>query len=388
MISGWIHTRGDWTLAIALSAAALIGGGIGCTEGPGTSSWGKPMLFPPAARLGDTVAMVIVLSEDKANLEMFSVSRDNVTVRLTEWDDPVNQNIVESQLTLIPDLDADDDGVDDYFVEVMEVPMWPGTAFATLNEGRIGQTMKVVLFNLPDTWTWADPINPAYDLSVEVLVDDQPFALDSNGDNEYSRRLTIREGSGSPIVFGALSLPEQFETRPMYRLAPTHNANLIGSNTGMDPNWNIGAIEFTLRYTNSRLSNPEAFAGGAATGGLVLVGDEVDEGSGTTSVKISLIIPGGVQPFSHTNSTCVNLATGKCHSPAPMIDIAFDTDLTGLPPEDPEGADVVVFDTTDFEITDFFVYNTNGVRLNFGWGNSTEGEHYFVQQVVRNLVDS
>jgi hypothetical protein len=351
-----------------LCSLVLTIGALGCTLDSSGNVFGAPMILPESARLGDTVAMIVANSEDRLNTPgtfnnfTFSRSRDNLRINLDGGSGPNDPNATG----IVPRA-------------VIEIPAWLGSAYARFNKDRVGQNLKVVLFDIPSTGGNFDTADLPFTVNV-ILIQENVYigtGLYANIPYGFERELHVHAAGGSPIEFGVFSDPAQLEAQPMYRLAPSWTQ---GSRLGIDPVWRIASMEFTLRYATSvGITNPQAYAAGAATGALVVLGDVVSD-AGENSVKIALVKPDGINPFGNTNLPCPT--SNRCYSPAPMLDISFEKTN---PPESVAIGDPVFVEST-FTLADFKMYDVNGDLLENASG-SNNPNNYFARAVIRNLKE-
>jgi hypothetical protein len=340
-------TRNLTSSGLALCIALFVILGTGCTRGTGFGIFGGPLILPEAARLGDTVAMVIANSEVRASEELFDFSTDNIRVHLSAGG---------SEELIVPRA-------------ILEVPLWAGAMFSRTHGDDVGQTLKVVLFDVSGTWS---PVPT--ELTVSIRRRTYLGGYYAYLPYGYDRKLEILGGGGSPIVFGPFSPVADFETQPMYRLAPTWD---VLQGQGINPDWDIAGMEFTLRYDGNRVSLPKVRAGGAASGALVVVGAETPTSSDTT-VKVALVKPEGFDPYESTNIPCPFTLTGKCYSPAPVLDISFVKNNGAV------GWGQEVFGVDTFTLENLKLYGPDGQE----WSNpsgTADPNNYFVRAVVRNL---
>ena len=340
--------RNSTSSRLALCIALFVISGTGCTLGDGFELYGGPLILPEAARLGDTVAMVIANSQVRASDELFDLSTDNIRVHLSAGG---------SEQLIVPRA-------------ILEVPLWAGAMFSRTHNDDVGQNVKIVLFDVSGTWS---PVPTELNVSIRRLTY-IGGGLNAYLPYGYERKLEILGSGGSPIAFGPFSPVADFETQPMYRLAPTWD---VVQGQGINPDWDIAGMEFTLRYDGSRVSLPKARAGGAASGALVVVGEETPSTQGT-SVKIALVKPQGFDPYQNTNFPCPY--GGKCYSMAPVLDISFVKNNEAV------GWNQNVFGVDTFTLEDFKLYAPDGQE----WSNpsgTADPNSYFVRTVVRNLKE-
>ncbi|MFT5443324.1 MAG: hypothetical protein ACI8W3_002371 [Myxococcota bacterium] len=349
---GFTHTS---ELLIVLMLASLAGS-VGCTidTTDGGIGFGGPMILPPTLRLGDSAIMVIWNSQDDLTPgvtfdEKFDLSTDNVTIELSRYG---YAEVVTPRA-------------------VIELPLWAGAIYSRLFGGGFGQLMTIALFDTPTEWdnyTSGDG---------DIVIDAKPmFGGVSYG---YSRSFTVIDDGGGPLLFGKESAPFQLSSEPMYRLAPVWDASEA---FGVDPTWNISAIQFTLNYDDLDLSNPQVHVGGAATGAIAVVG-AVEPGGLGASIKIALIHPGaqGFRPYTANRTECTLAGGLDCVSVAPIFDITFDKDSSGYNYRDP------VFDDTMFSIDDIEFFDPDGTLLSGSSLTEAEEELFFSSWVVRNLAE-
>ncbi len=330
----------------ALICSYLLAISMGC-EGPSNEA-GEYMIWPQAARLGDSVA-VLVATETDVNWRWQHPytfwKNEDVTIKLTD--------ALSVSATVTPSA-------------IIEVP----TALGSKMRGPNLQswTGVVAIFELPGSWNSDSQWTGA--LTVEAKLGPGVFTFLTNS-------LLVTGGGGSATQFGTSGPIEAFQLKPMVRLRPNWDPT---NNGGFDPSWNIGALEFTLIYTlpaggGWSVSNPQPLPNGDAPTALVMAGPEETDAT-TKRWKITLLKPEG---FS-IPATLAGCSGGFCFSGRwPLIDVIFAKNSGTRPDGQP------VFELSDFGIEDMKVFDPDGNLLNAA-SNPSLG--YFWPFPVNNLSES
>ncbi len=321
--------------------------GLVACEGPSVENGfsGDPAVWPQAARLGDSAGWLLS-SELLASLQaapspFFTWSRDNVEIGLIDEQG--------HEVILFPRA-------------IFEVQSAMGAQIrGGSHEANIGAL--VAMFDLPDPWPNASNPNPSV-LGLVLYVDSQVVP-------DWTNTIEVLGSGGAPTVFGVGSDTDPLQLAPMLRLRPRWG---LGIAAGVDPDWVIAGIEFTLNYpdyADGDILNPRAVPAGDAATALTLTGPVTLDGT-TRRVRFNVILPGGFKLF-HEDCDPSGCYSGR----TALIDIVFDKDSGSLPLGTP------VFAPDDFEITDLKIIDPNGVRLNA----SIYGVGYFDRFVVNNLSE-
>lgn len=334
-------------VAVALLVASLPL--TGCTVGSDTDGWGSNLVFPGSARLGDSVVLVVDGGLLQPIGERFGLSEDNLTIEL----DDQSGNVT----TVAPRV-------------VTELPAWAGNGFTRADGNTIGFTLMAVVFDLPASW-------PGYVSGAPLsLVADPHFLGQPYG---FHRTIEIIGDGGAPMVAAPFSALHLFSQQPMFRLAPTWDQNKPVGRRGIDPDWRIAALEFTLTYPTasggSGISQPQVHAAGEATGALAMLSDVSDIG-GQSSVKVSMLAPNGVDTFV---SNCPAMTTGKCYPRAPMLTVTFVKQSGSLAVGTP------VFDVNSFTVSGLKMFDDQGELLNVD--PAALPSDFFTFHVAKNLSE-
>ncbi|MCL4683653.1 hypothetical protein KJ059_02765 [Myxococcota bacterium] len=306
-------------IAAAVLASACTPAGIG----------GAPVVWPKAARLGDTVAMSI--DSNRAPffgplVERYDLSEENVTLEIRQG--------TTSLATVSPR--AVFDGL---------------SAPASIrNRIEAGSFLTVGVFDIPASL----PVSPPVSTTVVLLVD---------GVATLSGTLEIIGSGGSPMTFIAESQPADLGSRPVLRL----QGRAAGPGVdGFDPAWVVGAIEFRLEYPAAAVSEPDVFPATEASRALAFSSTEDPPGS----VRVVLTDPRGfVLPSTP------GYPEGNRVGEGPLIDVVF----TKAPSE--------AFAAGDFTVRDLAVFDPDGVRLTPVFPPGTDTTDYFVRIARKNLAE-
>jgi hypothetical protein len=294
---------------------------------------GTPIVWPRAARLGDTVAMSIDSNHVPLIgpvFEKYDLSEDNVTLEIRQGTTLLG--------TVTPR--AVFDGL---------------SAPASLkNATHAGPFLTIVVFNLPASL----PIStfPAT-TQVRLLVDGVLPTYSAIG------TLQILGSGGTPTGFTADSVPEGLGPRPMLRLQGRAAGEGVD---GFDPGWTIGAIELRLEYPSEAVSAPDPFPATEASRALAFA----STGDPPGTVRVVLTDPRGF-----TLPSTPGYAGGDRVGEGPLLDIAF-TKATG------EG-----FEAEDFTVRDLKVFDPDGVLLTPAFAPGTDTTAYFVRIARKNLAE-
>jgi hypothetical protein len=347
VLSPWFRytRRRNWKPARSLLLVLL---GLAACEGPTeeNSFTGNPAVWPQASRLGDSVGWLLsgelLFGFQAAPTPFFTWSRDNVKIGLVDEQD--------HEVILVPRV-------------VFEVQSAMGAQIrGGSHEASIGAV--VAMFDLPDPWPNAS--NPApSELHLVLYVDDQVIP-------GWTNSVEILGTGGTPTAFGIASDVSPLEPGPMLRLRPRWDS---GTSKGIDPDWLIAGIEFTLLYADlangGSIANPRAIPAGDAATALSLTGP-VSVEVGFNRLQVNVLLPQG---FQLLDGGCD--AAGCYAGHASLIDVVFDKDSGSLPLGD------AVFESTDFTVADVKIVGPTGVQLN----PTTYGPTYFDRFVVNNLSE-
>lgn len=264
-------------------------------------STGRPVVFPPVAEFGDTVAMAIDSSYTAIDgIESHGLTIDDVQLKFLDLQD-TELGVLSSQ-----DLRA----------------VFDGHAAATSTSGatKPGFMMTAVLFDVPVL-----PITPSEVVKVRLLRNGQDPGIEG--------LLEIDGTNGSPINFLTGTDPaEELQPLPALRLRALKDPQGLA---GFDPAWEIGSLEFTLTFA-SMLSNPRAFPANEATGSLALVGP-----AASGAARVVLIAPKGL--------VLGDLYETSKLGEGPFLDVVFNASAS--------------FGVQDLGIVDLHVYDKDGGLL-------------------------
>lgn len=327
----WRSRRGPWW-AVLLLLAPLIG----------CDAANQYVVWPTSARTGDTVAVLFNTEWDtgaEPDGALLDASVDNIVIQLSDstgWTEPITPRAV------------------------IEAPAALGSV-AVVGSGFESWTGLVALFDIPDPW-------PNGSISFPDVFD---VVVEQDGIATFgSNQVTVLDSGGTPLAFSASTPLSSLELHPMLRLRPAWDAAMA---EGFDPSWEIGGVEFTLRYSPPAVgdvSNVRALGNGEATAGLATATELVPEGSDKLW-RIVLIHPPG---FQLPAMGCVG---PDCFSGRwALLDLPLDADETGLLDGDP------AFLPADFSIEDLRVVDRDGVQLN----PAPTGETFFHVFAANNIV--
>ena len=338
--AGWASTLGPLLLVLLLGLAAC--------EGPTEENdfGGDPAVWPQASRLGDSVGWLLsselLVGLQATQTPSFTWSRDNVKIGLVDEQG--------HEVILVPRV-------------VFEVQSAMGAQIrGGSHEANIGAV--VAMFDLPDPWS--NGSNPApSELDLVLYVDDQVIP-------GWTNSVEILGTGGTPTVFGIASDVSPLEPGPMLRLRPRWDS---GTSEGIDPDWLIAGIEFTLLYADlangGSIANPRAIPAGDAATALTLTGPVSVEG-GFNRVQVNVLLPQGFQ-LLYDDCDPSGCYAGR----ASLIDVVFDKDSGSVPLGD------AVFESTNFSIADVKIVGPTGAQLN----PTTYGPTYFDRFIVNNLSE-
>lgn len=309
--------------------ALLVAASLACTPGGFGDS---PVVWPRAARLGDTVAMSIDSNHVPLVgpfVEKYDLTEDNVTLELRAG--------ATLLATLAPR--AVFDGL---------------SAPASLrNATSAGPFLTIVVFDLPASL----PISLPATVNVTLLVGGAAPAFPVAG------TLELLGSGGSPTVFTSESQPEGLGPRPMLRL---QGRKAGPGGEGFDPAWPIGAIEFVLEYPAAAVSAPDVFPTSEASRALAFTSTDGVAGR----VRVVLTDPRGF-----ALPAAPGYPGGDRVGEGPLLDVAFEkAPGQGFAPE-------------DFTIRELRVYSPDGVLLTPVFGAGTDTTHYFARIARRNLAE-
>jgi len=311
---------------------------LAACEGTEQFGYGRPLVLPQEARLGETIAMAIDSNYVPVlgTLSTHDLDRDKTRIRVEEF--------------------VSGFGPGSAYATVQPLAVFHGapTATAELLEVAPGAELTVVLLNLPETLPGFTPPG-----SVQLRLEADGVASEAMVND-----LVITAAGGSPILFSdhpAFELPGDLEPRPTLRLRPRWD-RAIG--LGFDPAWqDIATVEFSLQFPTAAVTAPEAFAAGEARDGNALAGPETQPGR----VKVVVVEPKG---FTMDLSHCVGqIGSGSddCRVGAgPLVDVSFDR-IPGGPGFAPE----------DFTVRGLAVYDRDGVLLSPPMGSEDDATPYF-----------
>lgn len=291
-----------------------------CTAGQ------RAVVFPPAAELGDTVAMAVDSSflDILDGMERHNLTRENVELEILNGG------------TVIRTLTAQDQ-------ELRNVFDGHASGTATSAATKPGLMLTAVLFDIPENLSVTPPVS----LEVRLKGFSQHIVV---GD------LDIVGVDGVPLALEpTLSDPADLEPAPALRLRGLQDDNGV---TGFDPTWNIGGIEFILAIP-SWLDTPRGVGANEASGTVVTVGPIV-----SNEIRVVMLAPDGFL-LGDLPGTGVNVGNG------PFLDITFNNTTS------------VEFLSTDFSIRDLRIFDTNGVELRAAL-TLMEAETFFTKIVRAN----
>ncbi len=295
------------------------------------TQWGgAPVVWPKAARLGDTVAMSISSNHVPffgAALERYHLSEDNVTLEITHG------------------------GA--LLATVAPRAVFDGLSAPTSlkNQVAAGPYLTIAVFDLPASL----PVSLPAATTVGLLIDGVVTGI--NG------KLDILDTGGSPTAFTSESEPGGLGPRSALRL----QGRAAGTGVeGFDPAWQIGALEFRLEYPSSSVSEPDAFPGTEASRALVFTSAEDPPGS----VRVLVTDPRGfILP------SAPGYPGGDRVGEGPLLDVAF------------AKAPGQGFEAEDFTIRDLKVFDPDGVLLTPIFSPGTDTTHYFARSARKNLAE-
>lgn len=314
-----------WLLLVPIVTGVLAG----CDGGSGYDY----LIWPSAVRTGDSVAILFNTEFDTNRAPesaLLDASVDNIRIQLSD-----SLGFTESVTPRA----------------VIEMP-------APLGSLLVGPEFEswtglVAIFEIPDPWPNA---SVSYPDTFRVVVEYQGTATFGG------HVLVVLGPGGSPLARSLAPSLSALESGPMLRLRPAWDP-VTGE--GFDPAWEIGGLEFTLRFTKppvGDISNLAAVGNGEATAGLAFVQPLPPEGSDKLW-KVTLLHPEG---FRLPDKGCV--VPGECYSGRwSLLDLPLDKDTTGVAEGEP------VFIPEDFAIEALVVVDPDGTRIN----PSFDGETFF-----------
>lgn len=314
-----------WLLLVSIAIGPLAG----CDRGSGHDY----LIWPSATRTGDTVA-ILFNTEFDTNLApqsaLLDASVDNITIQLSD-----SLGFTQSVTPRA----------------VIEMPVPLGSLF--VGPEFASWTGLVAIFDVPDPWPNSSVSYPDTFTAVVEYEGSATF-----GGNV----LEVLGPGGAPLALTISPSLATLASGPMLRLRPAWDP-VAGE--GFDPAWEIGGLEFTLRFTPrpvGDISNLAAVGNGEARAGLAMATPLPPEGS-DKRWKIMLVHPEG---FSLPDKGCV--APGECYSGRwSLLDLPLDKDAAGVAEGEP------VFTPDDFAIEALVVVDRDGTRLN----PSFDGETFF-----------
>lgn len=320
-------TEGSWSRRASAAALLALGALVGVACTPTGFLDAEAVVWPKAARLGDTVA----LSIDSNHVplvgvlyERYDLSEDNVSLEIREGTTVL--------ATVTPR--AVFDGL---------------SAPASLKNADVaGPFITVVVFDVPSSISTTFPAAT----DVYVLVDGVEPAYPVVGS------LELLGPGGSPTTFIPESEPSALGPRPSLRL----QGRAQSGGDGFAPSWVIGAIEFTLDYPSAALSAPDVYPATEASRALAFTSTNDPPGS----VRVFLADPRG---FTLPNAP--GYPGGDRVGEGPLLEIAFaKTPGQGFVPG-------------DFTVRDLKVTDPNGVVL----ASDSDGADYFALIARKNLAE-
>lgn len=218
-----------------------------------------------------------------------------------------------------------------------------------------GAYVTIAVFDPRDDANDPLPIDPATyprDTTVQLVVDGNPSPV-------IIGRLNILGGGGTPTSF--LPSGGQFASTSavlgMVRLVARVAAP---GQSGFDPAWLVGSIEFTLVYPDARARGPEIFLNSEANEGTAIL----TPGGSVGTARVVVADPKGFSLPEHLSHP------GQAGS-GPIIDLRFER----LAPFDPQ-------DPAQFAIRDLVVSDLDGNPLIDERGN--DATSYFRLVGLRN----
>lgn len=298
-------------------------------------------VFPQSTRLGSTVAVLFNSEWDTTTAPdgaLLDASVDNIVIQLSDslgWTEAIAPRAVIHAPVSLGSL-----------VVGEELESWTGV---------------VALFDIPDPWPGAVSFPDQFSVVVE-----------QDGISAFgASSLEITGSGGSPFGLSAATPLHELELRPMLRLRPAWDPAL---QRGFNPAWEIGGVEFTLRYTmppDGDIDNLTALGNGEAAAALALSKPLGTQG-GEKLWKISLLHPRG---FVVPERGCVG---PDCYAGRwSLLDLPLAKYRGGLSVGDP------IFLPEDFQLSDLTVVDRDGVEL----ASASAGDEFFHTYVVNNLVE-
>lgn len=298
---------------------------------PGVAS-SDYLVWPTAVNTGDTVAVLINTELDVDTVNGLALLDAN------------------SSNTVIWAFDPDGYGVTVTPRAVIEAPAALGS-FMIGVEG-FSKTGVIAFFDIPDPWPNPSPSYPSPTHGSPAQFDIVPIYAGTVAIGQNS--VQVVGTGGAATDFAPVAPLADLELSPMLRLRPHWD---VSSTEGFDPGWDIGGMEFNLRYTRAGTGKILAVAGtqnGEAQPGIVMTEPLPDEGSDKLW-KLSLLEPRG---FSIPYKGCPPAGT-ECYSGRwALLDLLLEKDENGL------SAGAPVFTADEFVIEDLKVFGRDGLRLN------------------------
>lgn len=282
------------------------------------------LVWPEVAYQGDTVAV------------LFNTEQDAST-------DPDGALVVASRDDVIVNVE-DPDGHSEALTPraVVELPAAPGAK--GLGTPPVSLTGIVAFFEIPDPWP--NP-SPTYGLPATFHVDVEHNGAATSGSDVVS----VVGTGGAAVSFAPVAPLELLGPTPMVRLRPVWDEVAL---EGFDPAWQIGSLEFALRYTQADVSEVldlSAVANGEGISGLAM-SDRLPDELSDKLWNVMLIAPDGFAlPDSEVGSTG-DSPIGRWS----LIDLIAETD--------PNGGVGSPIEEAEFAVEDVRVFDLDGVRLN------------------------
>ncbi|MCG8588849.1 MAG: cohesin domain-containing protein [Proteobacteria bacterium] len=337
-------TRFFWLSALLL---ALLPGGTACVDDGG---FGKPLILPSRAKLGETVAMSInsnYMPPGGEGKERFHLTQENVSLNLHV---PAIANGVGALVATTT------------IRTIFESALAPGNQLVgnifDSDGEQVGALLTIAVVDLPAE------LPPPYDNPTAAVPFDLELVLSIDGvpDGFVKNTLTLDGKEGTSLLFLDNSNVENFEGKPRLRLRGAWDST---AQVGFDPAWtDIASIEFTLEFPTAAVTNPDAFGMTEAYRSSVLVGPEVTPGA----VKVVLVDPNGFELPSFEG-----LGVAGVVGNGPLLDVTFDV-LSNGPG----------FAAGDFTVRGLKVKDRNGTLLTPPMGPTDDATVYFEQLALRS----
>ena len=300
--------------------------------GVGSSDY---LVWPTRVRTGDTIA-VLMNTELDVDLDPRRACLDahRLTTKV-QVEDPDGFQVVLDPTAAI------------------ELP----AALGSVMVGATGasKTGVVLFFEIPDPWPNLNPSYPTPTNGSPVQFEILSFCEGDPSAFSVGNDIQVVGTNGGATDFAPVVALETLQLRPMLRLRPAWDPGALPDPEGFNPGWEIGGMEFKLRYSKSgdgEILSLAAGVNGEALVGSVLAVPLADEGLDKLW-KISLVHPPGfLLPYKGCNGA-------DCYSGRwALIDLLLETDENGLTIGDP------VFASGEFTIEELKVVDSSGVRLN------------------------